>query len=166
MRSCLTFSFFFSFFFFVFKGLADKTHHYTLLDGEMIIDKIPDTNKKERRYLIYDMMAINQVSIIEVGFTVLILKIILNVSFSLCRKTFISIFRFSLYMIYCLHKSLCELLLGYHAFSPFDTIVVLKSFFHKHCCVCSSWQRRLSVPYVVLIFFFFNYFNFLKSLIL
>ncbi|XP_075638066.1 uncharacterized protein LOC142610201 [Castanea sativa] len=46
-------------------GLADKTHHYTLLDGEMIIDKIPDTNKKERRYLIYDMMAINQVSIIE-----------------------------------------------------------------------------------------------------
>ena len=65
---------FFSFFFFVCKGLADKTHHYTLLDGEMIIDKIPDTNKKERRYLIYDMMAINQVSIIEVGFTVFILK--------------------------------------------------------------------------------------------
>ena len=52
----------------------DQTHHYTLLDGEMIIDKIPDTNKKERRYLIYDMMAINQVSIIEVGFTVFILK--------------------------------------------------------------------------------------------
>ncbi|GMY25433.1 mRNA-capping enzyme [Fagus crenata] len=46
-------------------GLSDKTHHYTLLDGEMVIDSIPDSAKKERRYLIYDMMAINQVSIIE-----------------------------------------------------------------------------------------------------
>jgi hypothetical protein len=40
----------------------------------MVIDSIPDSAKKERRYLIYDMMAINQVSIIEVGFTVFILK--------------------------------------------------------------------------------------------
>lgn len=51
-----------------FKGLADKTHHFTLLDGEMIIDTVPDSKKQERRYLIYDLMAINQVSVIEVGF--------------------------------------------------------------------------------------------------
>ena len=59
-------------------------------------------------------------------------------------------------MIYCLHKSLCELLLGYHAFSPFDMIVVLKSFFHKHCCVCSSWQRRFSTLCSTDFFFFFK----------
>ncbi|KAL5743643.1 hypothetical protein ACOSQ2_026759 [Xanthoceras sorbifolium] len=47
------------------EGLGEKTHHRTLLDGEMIIDKLPDSQKQERRYLIYDMMAINQVSIIE-----------------------------------------------------------------------------------------------------
>ncbi|XP_044461275.1 mRNA-capping enzyme isoform X2 [Mangifera indica] len=46
-------------------GVSERTHHYTLLDGEMIIDKLPDSNKQERRYLIYDMMAINQVSVIE-----------------------------------------------------------------------------------------------------
>ncbi|CAL0324742.1 unnamed protein product [Lupinus luteus] len=46
-------------------GLGEKTHHFTLLDGEMVIDTLPDSNKQERRYLIYDMMAINQVSIIE-----------------------------------------------------------------------------------------------------
>ncbi|WVZ16817.1 hypothetical protein V8G54_009799 [Vigna mungo] len=48
------------------QGLGEKTHHYTLLDGEMVIDTLPDSQKQERRYLIYDMMAINQVSIIEV----------------------------------------------------------------------------------------------------
>ncbi|KAK1556045.1 hypothetical protein Q3G72_034963 [Acer saccharum] len=47
------------------EGLGEKTHHFTLLDGEMIIDKLPDSQKQERRYLIYDMIAINQVSIIE-----------------------------------------------------------------------------------------------------
>ncbi|KAK2966141.1 hypothetical protein RJ640_018394 [Escallonia rubra] len=47
------------------EGLAEKTHHFTLLDGEMIIDTLPDSQKQERRYLIYDMMAINQVSVTE-----------------------------------------------------------------------------------------------------
>ncbi|KAI9196769.1 hypothetical protein LWI28_026842 [Acer negundo] len=47
------------------EGLGEKTHHFTLLDGEMIIDQLPDSQKQERRYLIYDMIAINQVSIIE-----------------------------------------------------------------------------------------------------
>ncbi|KAJ6299974.1 hypothetical protein OIU76_020881 [Salix suchowensis] len=51
------------------EGPADKTHHFTLLDGEMIIDTLPDSQKQERRYLIYDMMAINQVSVTEVRFT-------------------------------------------------------------------------------------------------
>ncbi|XP_024037347.1 mRNA-capping enzyme isoform X3 [Citrus clementina] len=47
------------------EGLGEKTHHFTLLDGEMIIDKLPDSRRQERRYLIYDMMAINQASVIE-----------------------------------------------------------------------------------------------------
>ncbi|KAM7260320.1 hypothetical protein ACFE04_016061 [Oxalis oulophora] len=47
------------------KGLAEKTHHFTLLDGEMVIDTVPETQKQERRYLIYDMMALNSISLIE-----------------------------------------------------------------------------------------------------
>ncbi|XP_019162351.1 PREDICTED: mRNA-capping enzyme-like isoform X4 [Ipomoea nil] len=48
------------------EGLAEKTfHHFTLLDGEMIIDTVPDTQKQERRYLIYDMMALNYMSVTE-----------------------------------------------------------------------------------------------------
>jgi mRNA-capping enzyme len=50
------------------KGSAEKVHHYTLLDGEMVIDTVPDSQKQERRYLIYDMMAINYQSLIEVWF--------------------------------------------------------------------------------------------------
>ncbi|KAJ9694893.1 hypothetical protein PVL29_010392 [Vitis rotundifolia] len=46
-------------------GFVEKTHHFTLLDGEMIIDTMPDSQKQERRYLIYDLMAVNQVSVIE-----------------------------------------------------------------------------------------------------
>ncbi|KAM7521576.1 hypothetical protein LguiA_011478 [Lonicera macranthoides] len=47
------------------EGIAGNVHHYTLLDGEMIIDTEPSTRKQERRYLIYDLVAINQVSIVE-----------------------------------------------------------------------------------------------------
>ncbi|XP_022747226.1 mRNA-capping enzyme-like isoform X4 [Durio zibethinus] len=47
------------------EGIGDRTHHFTLLDGEMIIDTLPDSQKQERRYLIYDMMALNHVPIIE-----------------------------------------------------------------------------------------------------
>ncbi|CAL5353817.1 unnamed protein product [Camellia sinensis] len=49
------------------KGIFEKTHHYTLLDGEMVIDIEPKTQKQERRYLIYDLIAINQVFIMESG---------------------------------------------------------------------------------------------------
>ncbi|KAI3973213.1 hypothetical protein MKW92_038666 [Papaver armeniacum] len=41
-----------------------ETHNLTLLDGEMIIDTLPDT-QKVRRYLIYDLMVINSLSIME-----------------------------------------------------------------------------------------------------
>ncbi|KAL1539518.1 mRNA guanylyltransferase [Salvia divinorum] len=46
-------------------GAERMYHHFTLLDGEMVIDTMPDTQKQERRYLVYDMMAINQVSLVE-----------------------------------------------------------------------------------------------------
>ncbi|MBA0572294.1 hypothetical protein Golob_002647, partial [Gossypium lobatum] len=47
------------------EGIGDGTHHFTLLDGEMVIDNLPDSQKQERRYLIYDMMALNHTPIIE-----------------------------------------------------------------------------------------------------
>ncbi|XP_042017766.1 mRNA-capping enzyme-like isoform X2 [Salvia splendens] len=48
------------------EGGAERMyHHFTLLDGEMVIDTMPDTQKQERRYLVYDMMAVNQVSLVE-----------------------------------------------------------------------------------------------------
>ncbi|KAH6798383.1 mRNA capping enzyme family protein [Perilla frutescens var. frutescens] len=51
------------------KGVPEqKYHHFTLLDGEMVIDTLPDTQKQERRYLVYDMMAFNHQSLVEVPF--------------------------------------------------------------------------------------------------
>ncbi|XP_015894469.3 uncharacterized protein LOC107428455 [Ziziphus jujuba] len=47
------------------KSHHHHNHHYTLLDGEMVIDTLPDSHKQERRYLIYDMMVVNNVSVIE-----------------------------------------------------------------------------------------------------
>ncbi|KAL2923091.1 mRNA-capping enzyme [Bienertia sinuspersici] len=41
-----------------------ELHHYTLLDGEMIIDTV-SPQKQERRYLIYDLIAINRLSLAE-----------------------------------------------------------------------------------------------------
>lgn len=37
----------------------------------MIIDTLPDKQRQERRYLIYDMVAINGQSIVEVGNTMI-----------------------------------------------------------------------------------------------
>lgn len=56
---CLSYLFFL-------QGISDKVHHFTLLDGEMIIDTLPDKQRQERRYLIYDMVAINGQSVVEV----------------------------------------------------------------------------------------------------
>lgn len=41
------------------KDALAPTHHLTLMDGEMVIDKLPDGQLK-RRYLVYDLMMINQ----------------------------------------------------------------------------------------------------------
>jgi len=38
----------------------------TLLDGEMIIDKVPDSGLK-RRYLIYDLVALSSRSVVKVS---------------------------------------------------------------------------------------------------
>ncbi|GJR88513.1 putative reverse transcriptase domain-containing protein [Tanacetum coccineum] len=43
---------------------AGNTHDYTLLDGEMVIDNDPIKHTQERRYLIYDMMALNGNSLV------------------------------------------------------------------------------------------------------
>jgi hypothetical protein len=74
------------------KGPADKMHHFTLLDGEMIIDTMPDSQKQERRYLIYDMMAVNQVSVIEVRFTMIFMEI--------------NIISADSHLLFCFHSSL------------------------------------------------------------
>jgi len=39
----------------------------------MIIDTLPDKQKQERRYLIYDMVAINGQSVVEVGIVIIYL---------------------------------------------------------------------------------------------
>lgn len=41
-------------------------HNLTLLDGEMVIDKIPDVGLK-RRYLIYDLVALSSRSVVKVS---------------------------------------------------------------------------------------------------
>ncbi|PKA55989.1 mRNA-capping enzyme [Apostasia shenzhenica] len=43
-------------------------HHYTLIDGEMIIDTVPDIGLK-RRYLAYDLVALNNQSIVKLPFS-------------------------------------------------------------------------------------------------
>lgn len=54
--------------------MSDKVHHYTLLDGEMVIDTPTDEQgQARRRYLVYDMVAINGESVVEVGTVVPVL---------------------------------------------------------------------------------------------
>lgn len=48
------------------EGL-NETQHCTLLDGEMVIDKNPETDNLERRYLVYDVMMINTKPLTKVG---------------------------------------------------------------------------------------------------
>ncbi|VVA93609.1 unnamed protein product [Arabis nemorensis] len=48
------------------EGISDKVHHYTLLDGEMVIDNAEnEKGQARRRYLVYDMVAINGESVAE-----------------------------------------------------------------------------------------------------
>ncbi|RAL37869.1 hypothetical protein DM860_000563 [Cuscuta australis] len=46
----------------IFEGKSEVTHHYTLLDGEIVCDDEQET-QKNIRYLIYDIIAINEVSV-------------------------------------------------------------------------------------------------------
>lgn len=41
------------------KKFGMAVHHCTLMDGEMVVDTDPETKKQTRRYLAYDLMAIN-----------------------------------------------------------------------------------------------------------
>ncbi|OAY80771.1 mRNA-capping enzyme [Ananas comosus] len=50
------------------KNINEGFHEMTLIDGEMIIDTIPDAGLK-RRYLAYDLMAINSCSKIKLPFS-------------------------------------------------------------------------------------------------
>lgn len=45
-----------------------ESHHLTLLDGEMIIDTVPETGEQKRRYLVYDLMMLNSQSQIKLPF--------------------------------------------------------------------------------------------------
>ncbi|KAJ7544361.1 hypothetical protein O6H91_09G075300 [Diphasiastrum complanatum] len=51
------------------KESVAETQHLTLLDGEMVIDKDPKTGLQERRYLVYDMMILNQQPLIKKPFS-------------------------------------------------------------------------------------------------
>ncbi|PHU07282.1 hypothetical protein BC332_23771 [Capsicum chinense] len=53
---------------YIYEGRADITHHYTLLDGELITETEPETQVKRTIYLIYDMIAINESSVTELPF--------------------------------------------------------------------------------------------------
>ncbi|XP_026663529.1 mRNA-capping enzyme-like isoform X2 [Phoenix dactylifera] len=46
------------------KNVNEGFHNLTLIDGEMIIDTLPDTGLK-RRYLLYDLVALNSNSVIK-----------------------------------------------------------------------------------------------------
>ncbi|URE20526.1 mRNA capping enzyme, C-terminal domain, partial [Musa troglodytarum] len=50
------------------KNPAEGFHSGTLIDGEMIIDKIPDAGLK-RRYLAYDLVALNHHSVVKLPFS-------------------------------------------------------------------------------------------------
>ena len=49
------------------KNALSETHHMTLLDGEMVIDVVRETQQRTRRYLIYDIMMLNQESLVQVN---------------------------------------------------------------------------------------------------
>ncbi|KAG1363396.1 mRNA-capping enzyme [Cocos nucifera] len=50
------------------KNVNEGFHNLTLIDGEMIIDTLPDTGLK-RRYLAYDLVALNSYSVIKLPFS-------------------------------------------------------------------------------------------------
>lgn len=53
------------------RGSSQKgqTQHLTLLDGEMVVDTDPKSGKKERRYLIYDLMMLHGTTLAKLPFS-------------------------------------------------------------------------------------------------
>ncbi|MFQ6642447.1 hypothetical protein Gotur_017402, partial [Gossypium turneri] len=47
----------------------NSTHHYTLLDGEMVIGTLPCSQNKERRFLVFDIIACNGNNLMEKPFS-------------------------------------------------------------------------------------------------
>ncbi|XP_039023933.1 mRNA-capping enzyme-like [Hibiscus syriacus] len=45
-----------------------RTHHYTLLDGEMVTDTLPVSQNKERRFLVFDIITCNGNTLMEKPF--------------------------------------------------------------------------------------------------
>ncbi|XP_060181411.1 uncharacterized protein LOC132611016 isoform X4 [Lycium barbarum] len=53
---------------YIYEGRDDVTHHYTLLDGELITETEPETQVKRTTFLIHDMISMNKVSVTELPF--------------------------------------------------------------------------------------------------
>ncbi|KAL5728633.1 mRNA guanylyltransferase [Ranunculus cassubicifolius] len=49
-------------------GFDKGTHNFTLLDGEMVVETLKDAQQQVRRYLIYDAIAINGESLVNLHF--------------------------------------------------------------------------------------------------
>lgn len=47
------------------KGPTGPPHHWTVLDGEMVVDEILEADKQERRFLAYDMVMNNGESVVD-----------------------------------------------------------------------------------------------------
>lgn len=45
-------------------------HHYTLLDGEMVVDTDGKVGTQRRRYLAYDCLALNSQAVVQRSFAV------------------------------------------------------------------------------------------------
>lgn len=52
------------------KRALQPVHHYTLLDGEMVVDTDARTGAQRRRYLAYDCLALNGESVVHRSFAV------------------------------------------------------------------------------------------------
>ena len=51
-------------------GRKPGPHHFTLLDGEMVVDENLETDQRVRRYLAYDMVLDNTSSVATLPFIV------------------------------------------------------------------------------------------------
>ncbi|EFN54818.1 hypothetical protein CHLNCDRAFT_24090 [Chlorella variabilis] len=47
------------------KGPVGPMHHWTVLDGEMVVDEVLEEGRQERRFLAYDMVMLNGRSLVD-----------------------------------------------------------------------------------------------------